>query len=185
MRINLLMINEEEQRWIQLDGSNEYLLGREEGALIIQDERCSRKHALLFLNQTNHLSIRDLGSTNGTIVNQAKTSETILKVNDVFKIGATVFVVMEVDTGSADGSTATIIFSSLGEKEMEGSAPLSYQDQSGQKASPLGSALLNSWPNMVRAMPKEALKNFVSHLDEDQKRKSKRLIEILGQGKHE
>lgn len=72
---------------IRPDG--EAILGREGGALPMPfDPGVSRRHARLSL-APGGLLLEDLGSTNGTFVNGARTDRTFLRPGDVVKVGAT------------------------------------------------------------------------------------------------
>ena len=75
MIIRLLMTNLTAEQWVELSGAEKYHIGREEGELVVLDSKCSRKHALLCADSNGDLIIRDLGSSNGTFVNQEKISE--------------------------------------------------------------------------------------------------------------
>ena len=74
----------------------ELILGRDDGAhLRIPDERISRRHALLKLSwdpqrKVQRIQIRDLGSTNGTLVNGEPVSSAELRDGDKILLGDTV-----------------------------------------------------------------------------------------------
>ena len=53
-----------------------------------QDPKVSRYHAKFFI-LPNKYRIEDIGSTNGTYVNGQKISNTLLKTNDMVKVGET------------------------------------------------------------------------------------------------
>lgn len=65
------------------------VLGRVQTDLVINDSAASKRHAELFL-EGGELFLKDLGSTNGTIVNGQRISETRLTNLDQIKIGETV-----------------------------------------------------------------------------------------------
>lgn len=67
------------------------IIGRDEtpGGLQILDQGVSRRHAEVFRIGEMYF-IRDLGSRNGTFVNEEKISEELLRVGDEVKIGSTV-----------------------------------------------------------------------------------------------
>jgi hypothetical protein len=56
--------------------------------ICLQDANVSREHAQLF-RTAEGWSIRDLGSTNGTIVNGKTVTEAVLRDGDVIEVGAT------------------------------------------------------------------------------------------------
>lgn len=68
----------------------------------------SGQHARIIKN-SSHYSIEDLGSTNGTFVNNEKTSTTILKENDEISIGKHTLVVAFKKQGEDDGRRAKIL----------------------------------------------------------------------------
>jgi len=73
-------------------GRDRYLVGREEGADILLDrESVSREHAELARDVRGHWMVRDLGSTNGTFVNDRRTSEVTLKDGDQLRFGDVVY----------------------------------------------------------------------------------------------
>ncbi len=179
MIIRLVMTNGVINQWVELQGAKEYLIGREEAELIIDDPRCSRKHAVLSKNRNGKLVIRDLKSSNGTIVNKEKIDEVELKIDDVIKIGRSTLMVEEVDPNDGKKiSTASIVVTPIREDER---TPPPQKAEVNARA--LGSELLIGWPNNYRSIEKKALENFVFHLDEDQRKNSKRLLEILEKGK--
>jgi diguanylate cyclase (GGDEF)-like protein len=75
---------------------SELILGRDEGVHVrIPDEGVSRKHALIELSwdadrRVQHVFIRDLGSTNGTLVNGKRVASSDLREGDKIRLGDTV-----------------------------------------------------------------------------------------------
>jgi len=69
------------------------LIGRDEipGGIQILDQGVSRRHAEIFRIGEMYF-IRDLGSRNGTFVNEEKVTEELLRVGDEIKIGSTIMV---------------------------------------------------------------------------------------------
>lgn len=71
---------------------------REDNDIVIADEAASRQHAVFHLDQqTNSVTIRDLGSRNGTYINRRKLTEKLdfkLNPNDVVRIGQYEILVM-------------------------------------------------------------------------------------------
>lgn len=187
MLIRLIMTNKETNQWVHMEGADEYFIGREDGDLVISDPKCSRKHASFKVDEAGGLWLRDLNSSNGTIVNQVKVNEIKLKLNDVIKIGSTVLLLLEFETEVLKpGSKASVHFTTVDEGGPRATeAPVKrIQDQTPSKKgtrqiAPLGSELLQGWPNNIRSLTKDALENFVDHIDSEQRKKSKRLIEIL------
>jgi pSer/pThr/pTyr-binding forkhead associated (FHA) protein len=82
----------------------------------IQIDQCgvSNKHACIhavpsdFMKDHNDLYLEDLGSRNGTLVNDRQTNYRQLQPNDVITIAWTRFKVID-DLGSGDATTAYIL----------------------------------------------------------------------------
>ncbi len=62
--------------------------------IILFDQRASRQHAQI-KKENNQYVIRDLGSINGTLVNEAKTRTATLQHNDQIKIGNSILIFLE------------------------------------------------------------------------------------------
>lgn len=71
-------------------GPQETIIGREGQILLSFDASASRRHASIF-QAGNSAIVRDLGSTNGTLVNGVKVTEMTLRPGDTVKIGVTTF----------------------------------------------------------------------------------------------
>ncbi len=67
------------------------IIGRSYGDIIVKDEMVSRKHAQIDFLSKETIYIKDLASTNGTLVNGHKISYEKLKDGDLIKVGNTVF----------------------------------------------------------------------------------------------
>jgi pSer/pThr/pTyr-binding forkhead associated (FHA) protein len=61
-----------------------------EAHIVIEDEFMSTEHAEIVCSQTGFI-LNDLGSTNGTYLNERRISSHELVDNDVFKLGRTDF----------------------------------------------------------------------------------------------
>lgn len=71
------------------DGAS--LMGRAvDNDIVVEDERASQRHARVLVDQGRHL-VEDLGSTNGTFVNNERVHRAILNDGDLIQIGQTVF----------------------------------------------------------------------------------------------
>lgn len=79
------------------------VIGRRlDAAFPIQDERASRDHAAIDYKK-GHFVIADLGSTNGTFLNnKAVTEQIYIKEGDMIRIGSSVFVVELMDEKSPE-----------------------------------------------------------------------------------
>jgi hypothetical protein len=214
MIVQLLKTDGENNEFILLSGKDEYLLGREEGDLVLGDERTSRRHALLYRNSEDQLCIRDLKSTNGTIVNKQKVTETVLAPEDTFRLGRTIFIFfsMQIEAEGASipaGVTRKPINVDAPTQGSSKKAPLKavpsapsaskstrntgtgtkiplvidprgdgYDGPDLVAPGKLGSVLLTTWPDNFRSLKDGALLNFIDHMDEDQKQKSRRLLAL-------
>lgn len=65
-------------------------IGREDCQVSLNDKNVSKKHAEIGW-KGNHYTIRDLGSSNGVVVNGQKVHEAKLSPGDIFMIGLSVF----------------------------------------------------------------------------------------------
>ena len=73
------------------------VLGRDPACdLVINDERCSRRHAVLEVTPTG-LQVRDAGSANGVFVNGKKTERSPLVAFDLVRIGEVIIKVLPGD----------------------------------------------------------------------------------------
>lgn len=68
----------------------EVVIGRASGVTIrLTDDGVSRKHARLLRTERNEVSIEDLGSSNGTLVNNQQITSVVLRDGDKIRIGST------------------------------------------------------------------------------------------------
>ncbi len=76
---------------IPLTGKQSMLIGRDkELDVTIPEDAVSRRHAMLKISDDT-VSIQDLGSTNGTYVNDEPVESAVLRHGDLLKIGGTIF----------------------------------------------------------------------------------------------
>ena len=74
---------------VQVDGAKPIILGRDAGATLqVIDKGVSREHAEIF-RVGEMIFIRDLGSRNGTFVNEELMTEELLREGDIVRIGST------------------------------------------------------------------------------------------------
>ena len=72
-----------------LSGGEEFVVGRDESAgLQLNDASVSRAHALVSCDERGEVTVQDLGSTNGTRVNDQAVSRALLRPGDHLEIGA-------------------------------------------------------------------------------------------------
>ena len=75
---------------ITLSAGGVYLIGREGADIALSDEKISRKHAELCLYGPDAFFVRDLASTNGTLLNGRRvTDRSSLKYWDLIQVGDT------------------------------------------------------------------------------------------------
>jgi len=87
-RAHLVVVAPDEQRGRSYELLDELTVGRAAGCHIALDDRfVSQLHARMF-RRDDQLFLEDLGSTNGTFLNDAKvTSPALLKTGDLVRIG--------------------------------------------------------------------------------------------------
>jgi len=102
---------------IQLEKSKSYVLGRGQGCeVVVSDMACSRRHARITVGGGSALFIEDLGSRNGTYVNDARIwDRTAIKDGCLIRIGATIYMLMmdEADTPEELFDTGTVAIEKL------------------------------------------------------------------------
>lgn len=82
------------------------IIGRTKGDVVLKDNACSGRHAEITFDN-GRVNLRDLGSTNGTLLNGAQVWEAILESGDEITIGGTVFKV-EIKQVAASASWANL-----------------------------------------------------------------------------
>ena len=71
-------------------GKNEIVLGRSRGDILIDLDSVSRRHARIFRVE-RQWSLEDLGSTNGTYINDLPVKSTRLTNGDIVRVGSSIF----------------------------------------------------------------------------------------------
>lgn len=74
------------------------VIGRGEGDIQIDDPEVSRRHLRITAHGTR-IVLQDLGSTNGTFVDERKISEAEIENRTEFRVGGTRFMLIMADTG--------------------------------------------------------------------------------------
>jgi pSer/pThr/pTyr-binding forkhead associated (FHA) protein len=83
----LLVFTKDGTRELSLEDADQVTIGRvDENDLVIEQEKVSRRHAEV-VRKGSLFILRDLGSSNGTWVNDEKISELVLQDGDMFRIG--------------------------------------------------------------------------------------------------
>lgn len=84
----------ESGRTVTFDSSGNYIIGRhEECDIRLQTKAASRRHAAVLLYASGEMEVEDLGSNNGTILNNEKITRAPLRVGDTLSIGECLLVV--------------------------------------------------------------------------------------------
>jgi pSer/pThr/pTyr-binding forkhead associated (FHA) protein len=69
-----------------------FTVGRQEADLLLSgDNQVSRQHAQLVVSPEGIATVTDLGSTNGTLVNNQRVQSLVLGPGDVLQIGTSMF----------------------------------------------------------------------------------------------
>src|SRR5205814_6979913 len=88
---------DEKGRVVEVTG-DEFVIGRDDGAsLQILDTRASRRHASLKVLPGGNAELRDLDSSNGTLLNGAPVRSAVLSGNERIRIGDTEFSFFPID----------------------------------------------------------------------------------------
>lgn len=66
-----------------------YLIGRGSGDIVLQDSKCSQKHAQMEILCEGEYYLCDLASTNGTFVNEIRATRRKLQHMDIVRVGGT------------------------------------------------------------------------------------------------
>ena len=89
---------------VQVDGAKPIILGRDAGVTLqVIDKGVSREHAEIF-RVGEMIFIRDLGSRNGTFVNEELMTEELLREGDIVRIGSTQVIFESTKKAEARGS---------------------------------------------------------------------------------
>ena len=92
MKVILVMFKDGERRDFPLTKEISVLGRRQDCALRIPTRDVSRQHCEL-VQQKGQLTVKDLGSSNGTYVNGKRVAESELKPGDYLKVGPVMFAV--------------------------------------------------------------------------------------------
>ena len=102
------------------------VIGRSESDLVLNDNFCSKAHALLFCTN-GVLHIKDLGSRNGVFCNGQRITRSALRVGDQVRLGQTILTITEIESVDATA------------------APRSEE-----------TAIVRRWPELAQCIPQDA-----------------------------
>ncbi len=92
-----------------------FLIGRDESNdICVPDVETSRRHCEI-TRESGNFRLRDLGSSNGTYVNDDRTNQALLKTGDRIRIGSTEFTFEQESNSSLSDSAITVLSSSTGQ----------------------------------------------------------------------
>lgn len=86
----ILIIKTEDGEVTELPVLNKIIMGRSSSSdYVIKDTKMSGSHCSFEITSKGQLMFTDLGSTNGSYLNNSKVNQTPVKINDVVRIGNT------------------------------------------------------------------------------------------------
>ncbi len=131
-------------------------IGRDAEVCLL-DREVSRFHAEFYEGADGRLRLKDLGSTNGTLLDGNKILDSVLQIGSEIQIGLSYITV----TGYQPSNQVPV--------------PTEGEADSG--------IVLNQWPANLRAIPKDKLHDFVDMVSEEDRNKSSRLKDLLAKRK--
>ncbi len=156
MKIKLLIKSRSGEKTIttMYDLSQDYLItGRKDADVLINDELCSKKHALLYQSFEGFLKLKDLSSKNGTFLNGAKITDSRVSIGDSIRIGKSLVTVLEYVPAKATKSALKF------EKKS------SFQKKYNDTKTNVEKVVIHSWPEKFKATPQEQKAEFVYFID--------------------
>lgn len=86
----ILIIKTEDGEVTELPLLNKVIMGRSSSTdYVIKDSKMSSTHCSFEITPKGQVMFTDMGSTNGSFLNNSKISQTAIKINDVIRIGNT------------------------------------------------------------------------------------------------
>ena len=86
----ILIIKTEDGEVTELPVLNKIIMGRSSSAdFTIKDSKMSGQHCSFEMTPKGQLMFTDIGSTNGSFFNNSRISQTVVKINDVIRVGNT------------------------------------------------------------------------------------------------
>ena len=96
-RLSLAVLHGKDSGRIFLVEKPRIILGRGDADVVLNDTEVSRQHAAIEVH-AGRVVLRDLGSTNGTFVNDVKVSQTEIDNRAEFRVGGTRLMLILTDT---------------------------------------------------------------------------------------
>ena len=101
----VLLITPDNGQTIELPVLGKCVIGRSSSAdLKIEDGKMSGKHGIFELNSKGQLFYSDLGSTNGSFINNSQIQKVQFKINEVLRLGNTTVIIDEKRLSSKEQS---------------------------------------------------------------------------------
>jgi pSer/pThr/pTyr-binding forkhead associated (FHA) protein len=92
----ILIIKTEDGEVTELPVLNKIIMGRSSSAdFTIKDSKMSGQHCSFEMTVKGQLMFTDIGSTNGSFFNNSRISQTVVKINDVIRVGNTLIKIDE------------------------------------------------------------------------------------------
>jgi pSer/pThr/pTyr-binding forkhead associated (FHA) protein len=104
--VQLTFISGPERGMVKTLWKKSTLLGRTDSDIIITDSASSKQHVQI-LYENNELLVRDLDSTNGTLLNGGRIWEAVIRNLDELTIGETVIQVSVLEDAAGEAATAS------------------------------------------------------------------------------
>jgi len=143
------------------------VIGREASDLILEDQRVSRQHVALVI-QNGQVLVRDLNSRNGLFVNGRRVLERQLKVGDKLTLGSHQLTVTQIVAGAENAArperdTERTVASEVSQHGEE------YRER--QPTNPsleeMKRAVMHGWPGAYACVPKEKQQQFDEFVPRD------------------
>lgn len=99
----ILIIKTEDGEVTELPVLNKIIMGRSSSAdFTIKDNKMSGQHCSFEMTMKGQLMFTDIGSTNGSFFNNSRISQTVVKINDVIRVGNTLIKIDEKRLSSSE-----------------------------------------------------------------------------------
>lgn len=99
----ILIIKTEDGEVTELPVLNKIIMGRSSSAdFTIKDNKMSGQHCSFEVTMKGQLMFTDIGSTNGSFFNNSRISQTVVKINDVIRVGNTLIKIDEKRLSSSE-----------------------------------------------------------------------------------